>query len=233
MEKYSPSNPPPAFYVYAYIRDKDSNTAKAGTPYYIGKGSKTRAWSNSHDKISRPRDWNFIVIIEANLTELGAWAIERQLIRRWGKTIDGSGILRNIIDGGTGGFSPTACVTNQKLRGVDYNMQSPECYEKGRQTRIQKYGVPSMMMDSTFAKKHGEKIKSAYKNGQYDKYFKTYTVRDPDGQTYSLLGRSKVVAFCNQHNLSLSTLIKTVTTQKPASRGKTKGWQMLSIIYLE
>jgi len=26
------------FYVYAYVRSKDSTTAKAGTPYYIGKG---------------------------------------------------------------------------------------------------------------------------------------------------------------------------------------------------
>lgn len=25
------------YYVYAYVRSKDSKTAKAGTPYYIGK----------------------------------------------------------------------------------------------------------------------------------------------------------------------------------------------------
>lgn len=25
------------YYVYAYIRSKDSETARAGTPYYIGK----------------------------------------------------------------------------------------------------------------------------------------------------------------------------------------------------
>ena len=29
------------FYVYAYLRDKDSATAKIRTPYYIGKGTVT------------------------------------------------------------------------------------------------------------------------------------------------------------------------------------------------
>jgi hypothetical protein len=38
------------FYVYAYIRSKDSTTAKAGTPYYIGKGQSERAYGR-HDNV--------------------------------------------------------------------------------------------------------------------------------------------------------------------------------------
>jgi hypothetical protein len=41
---FSKTNPPSGFYVYAYLRSKDSKIAKAGTPYYIGKGYDQRAW---------------------------------------------------------------------------------------------------------------------------------------------------------------------------------------------
>jgi hypothetical protein len=90
---------PLRFYVYAYIRSKDSATAKAGTPYYIGKGTGSRAWGK-HTNIKLPNNI-YIVILEANLTELGAFAIERRLINWWGRKIDG-GILTNLTEGGEG-----------------------------------------------------------------------------------------------------------------------------------
>lgn len=101
MNIYQKNNPPVGYYVYAYIRSRDSNTAKAGTPYYIGKGKKRRAWSNDHT-IALPLD-QYIVILEANLSEIGAYALERRLIRWFGKVIDKSGILYNVCDGGEGG----------------------------------------------------------------------------------------------------------------------------------
>lgn len=100
MNIYSRSNPPQGFYVYAYIRSKDSSTAKAGTPYYIGKGKGIRA-SQTHS-INRPKDKNFIVIIEQNLSEIGAFALERRIIKRWGRIDINTGILRNKTDGGEG-----------------------------------------------------------------------------------------------------------------------------------
>jgi hypothetical protein len=105
------------YYVYAYIRENTSIVAKAGTPYYIGKGSGRRAWVKDKDKkhgsVYRPKDFKNIVILENNLTDLGALALERRLIRWWGRVDLGTGILRNRSDGGTG---PGGIIRSDKFK---------------------------------------------------------------------------------------------------------------------
>ena len=90
-----------SYYVYAYVRAVTSKNGEAGTPYYIGKGKGGRARAE-HKTVRVPKDRSRIVMIRENLIETEALELEISEIAKYGRIDSGTGILRNLTNGGEG-----------------------------------------------------------------------------------------------------------------------------------
>ena len=170
MNIYSANNHPPGFYVYAWLRETSSRTAKAGTPYYIGKGKGRRAW-----KHGGPKNHNLIVMLETGLTELGALALERRYIRWFGKKSDKTGILINLTDGGDG-ISGTK---RPDIRKIFLGKKRPKVTDEHRKNISKsKKGVPIGKQEIVECphclKQGGKNIMKRYHFGQCKIYKREY-----------------------------------------------------------
>ena len=82
------------FYAYMWLRED-------GTPYYVGKGTRERAFTSFNHTTHRPADSRRILTFE-RASEPEAFETEKELIRNWGRKDLDTGILRNMTEGGEG-----------------------------------------------------------------------------------------------------------------------------------
>lgn len=83
------------FYVYFYLREDL-------TPYYVGKGRNYRCYNFHRDTLPVPKDRKYIFKVKENLTEFEAFTWEIYYIKLYGRKDLGTGILKNLTDGGEG-----------------------------------------------------------------------------------------------------------------------------------
>ena len=100
------------FYVYLYLREDE-------TPYYVGKGKDNRAFTKKGRSVHLPLDKTKIIFYSKNLTEDEAF--EKELIKKYGRKDNGTGILRNLTDGGDGVSG--AIVTDETKIKLSENMK--------------------------------------------------------------------------------------------------------------
>ena len=126
-----------SYYVYAYVRAVTSKNGKAGTPYYIGKGKSDRAWKE-HTTVWVPKDRSRIVMIRENLIETEALELEISEIAKHGRIDLGTGILRNLTNGGEGasGYVATAEARARHSAARKKRWEDPEA--RAKQSAAQK-----------------------------------------------------------------------------------------------
>jgi len=188
------------YYTYAYLREDK-------TPYYIGKGRGRRVYSASR-LIKPPADRSRILFLKKNLTEEEAFKHEIYMIAILGRKDLGTGILRNLTNGGEG--SSGVVISSEQRKAHSEKL-------RGR----------------TLTKEHKEKIsevKIGENNPQYGRTgalsprSKAIIAIQPDGAEEHFVSSTEAA---RKLRMDLSSLCKYAKANQVLKRGKFKGWRFI------
>lgn len=188
-------------YVYAFLRSKNSKGGPKLSPYYIGKGCKDRAYRRAQRHVSAPQDRTYVVFIEEGLTEREALDLEIYCIALYGRINTGTGILRNLTDGGEG-----AC-------GIKFSEETKR--------KLSEVNVGKKLSDETKAKiskaRKGRSLKEETKQkiGEANTC-NAYELTSPNGEKYVT---SNLSDFARQHNLCVPNLCAVAAGRRNYSQG--------------
>lgn len=239
---------PRRFYVYAFLRSKDSKTGPKYSPYYIGKGNGNRAYTRARRNVLAPLDKGCIVFIQEGLTEREALGLEMYCIKTHGRVDNGTGILRNLTDGGEGvcGFrfsSETRRRFSEFRKGKKLSNETKNkisAANKGktlgrkvseetlRNMSLAMSGSNNPRWNQPVSTETRQKMANAKKGSkQTPKAIQTnitarakylYEIIDPDGEIYMT---NDLKNFAKQYNLTVQLLAKTIT----GAQKHHKGWR--------
>ena len=191
------------YYTYAYLREDK-------TPYYIGKGRGKRIYSTNR-AIKAPKDKSRTIFLKKNLTEAEAFKHEIYMIFVFGRKDLGTGILRNLTNGGDGASGAVRSAESKKKMSTA---------RKGKYAgeKNPMYGVPRTEAQK---KTQSEKLTGRYL-GALNPSSKAIIAIEPDGTQRHFGGRNQSARELEINRGDLSRYLKSGEQPK---WGKFKGWQ--------
>lgn len=186
------------FYTYAYLRED-------GTPYYIGKGKESRIIRKHRRRnkqyFNPPNDTNKIIFLKKNLTEEQAFRHEKYMIAVFGRKDLGTGILRNMSNGGEGS---SGFIMSREAK------QKLSISHKGKKKSIEtRMKMSSASKGRNLGRKHSEEAKKKMKGktGEDCVHSKIYRITFDNGYVidqYSVYRWAKTNGYSPHHIYSMA-----------------------------